>query len=111
MATSPFKVKATHEYKSEHEDDLNFAEGQIITVTEEEDADWYIGEYTDASGEHRSGLFPKNFVERYDPPPPPRPTRSRPKPADAPAETAAPAPAPHVAPESPKAQAPAQERT
>ena len=85
MASPPFKVKASYEYKSTHEDDLNFSVGQIITVTEEEDDDWYIGQYTEASGETKSGLFPKNFVERYEPAPPPRPARTaRPKPAEAP---------------------------
>lgn len=86
MAALPFKVKASYEYKSPHEDDLSFPVGQIITVTEEEDDDWYVGEYTDASGEPKSGLFPKNFVERYEPAPPPRPARSgRQKPAEPPA--------------------------
>jgi len=88
MSAPPFKVKAIYEYKSPHEDDLSFPIGQIITVTEEEDDDWYVGEYTDASGEPKSGLFPKNFVERYEPAPPPRPVRSaRPKPAEPPAPT------------------------
>ncbi|KAF2665540.1 hypothetical protein BT63DRAFT_417096 [Microthyrium microscopicum] len=87
MAAPPFKVKATYDYASPHDDDLSFPEGQIITVTEEEDADWYVGSYTDASGAQQSGLFPKNFVERYEPAPPPRPTRaSRPKPAEQPAQ-------------------------
>jgi myosin tail region-interacting protein MTI1 len=83
MAAPPFKVKASYDYNSPHEDDLSFSAGQIITVTEEEDADWYVGEYADASGETQSGLFPKNFVERYEPAPPPRPVRAaRPKPAE-----------------------------
>jgi hypothetical protein len=89
-----FHVKATFDYLSPHEDDLSFPQGQIITVTELEDDEWYIGEYTDASGAAHSGLFPKNFVERYEPAPPPRPSRSaRPKPAEQPVEQATP-PAP-----------------
>lgn len=86
MATLPMKVKAIYAYSSEHGDDLKFPEGQIITVTEEEDDDWYIGDYVDSTGVSQSGLFPKNFVERYEPAPPPRPTRAhRPRPAEAPA--------------------------
>ena len=86
-AAAPFKVKALFEYKSPHDDDLNFPANQIITVTEEEDSDWYIGEYADASGQQHSGLFPKNFVERYEPIAPPRPTRAtRPKQAEAPTQ-------------------------
>ena len=77
MASIPFKVKAAYDYSSAHEDDLNFAEGQIITVTEIEDDDWYVGQYFDASGTSHSGLFPKNFVERYEPAPPPRPSRAK----------------------------------
>ncbi|KZF25532.1 hypothetical protein L228DRAFT_265999 [Xylona heveae TC161] len=79
MSAPPFKVKAIFEYTSEHEDDLNFPEGQILTVIEAEEADWYFGVYTDASGDKKEGLFPRNFVEKYEPEPPPRPTRSRPK--------------------------------
>lgn len=80
MAAVPFKVKAVFEYSSPHDDDLSFPNGQVITVTEEEDADWYVGEYTDSSGGQHSGLFPKNFVEKYEPEIPSRPTRpTRPK--------------------------------
>ncbi|KAB8349868.1 hypothetical protein FH972_023881 [Carpinus fangiana] len=79
MSGPPFKVKAVHDYTSPHEEDLNFAVGDIITVTEEEDADWYVGEYVDASGAKKDGLFPRNFVEKFEPAAPPRPTRSRPK--------------------------------
>ncbi|KAI9704884.1 MAG: hypothetical protein M1836_006664 [Candelina mexicana] len=76
MSTPPFRVKAVFDYSSPHEDDLNFTIGQIITVTEEEDSDWYSGEYFDASGNKRDGIFPRNFVERYEPATPPRPTRA-----------------------------------
>jgi hypothetical protein len=80
MSSPPFKVKAVFEYTSPHEDDLHFPNGQIITVVEEEDDDWYVGEYMDASGVKQEGLFPKNFVEKYEPTAPPRPTRApRPK--------------------------------
>ncbi|KAF3491106.1 SH3 domain-containing protein [Arthroderma uncinatum] len=75
MPAVPFTVKAVFEYTSEHEDDLKFSIGQIITVTEEEDADWYYGNYTDDAGAKQEGIFPRNFVEKYEPPAPPRPTR------------------------------------
>ena len=73
--TPPYQVKAVYEYSSPHDDDLSFPNGQIITVTDEEDADWYYGEYTDASGGEHEGLFPRNFVKRYEPETPPRPSR------------------------------------
>ncbi|EGE03578.1 SH3 domain-containing protein [Trichophyton equinum CBS 127.97] len=63
MSAVPFTVKAVFEYTSEHEDDLNFSIGQIITVTEEEDADWYYGNYTNHAGAKQEGIFPRNFVE------------------------------------------------
>ncbi|KAG9247772.1 SH3 domain protein [Calycina marina] len=80
MSSLPFKVKAVFEYTSPHDDDLHFINGQIITVTEEEDDDWYSGEYVDAAGVKQEGIFPRNFVEKYEPVAPARPTRApRPK--------------------------------
>ncbi|KAI1490545.1 hypothetical protein F5X96DRAFT_669599 [Biscogniauxia mediterranea] len=79
MAAVPFRVKAVYDYSSGHEDDLPFSVGQIITVTDDEDADWYGGEYVDDSGVKREGIFPRNFVEKYEPTAPPRPTRVRKK--------------------------------
>ncbi|MCJ1308229.1 hypothetical protein MMC25_001882 [Agyrium rufum] len=80
MTAPPFRVKGVYEYHSPHDDDLSFPNGQIITVTDEEDADWYYGEYIDDKGAKQEGLFPRNFVERYEPETPPRPMRSnRPK--------------------------------
>lgn len=76
MPSVPFKVKAIFDYKSDEPDDLNFSLGQIITVTDEEDADWYTGEYVDASGDKLDGIFPRNFVEKYEPPVPSRPARA-----------------------------------
>ena len=79
MAAS-FKVKAIYDYASPHEDDLNFSEGQVITVTEAEEDDWYTGNYVGADGAKKEGLFPRNFVEKYEPEIPIRPSRpSRPK--------------------------------
>ncbi|RYO79427.1 hypothetical protein DL766_006869 [Monosporascus sp. MC13-8B] len=95
MATA-FKVRALYEYASNHEDDLPFGVGQIITVTDEEDAEWYGGEYVDESGMRHEGIFPRNFVEKYEPAAPPRPTRIRKKSEHAPAllpDVAPPAPA------------------
>lgn len=75
MAVPPFRVKAVYEYSSGHDDDLKFPNGQIITITDVEDADWYFGEYLDTTGNKQEGLFPKNFVESYEPATPPRPSR------------------------------------
>ena len=95
-----FRVKAVYDYASPHEDDLSFKAGQIITVTEEEGDDWYVGEYLDEAGNKHDGLFPTNFVEKYEPAPPPRPNRaSRARPPEPPqAQAAAPVPEPEPAP-------------
>lgn len=75
--TVPYKVKAIYEYRSEEPDDLSFDNGQIITVTEEDDVDWYTGEYVNAAGQKLEGIFPRNFVEKYEPAIPTRPTRTQ----------------------------------
>ncbi|ATY67163.1 SH3 domain [Cordyceps militaris] len=92
---APFRVKALFEYTSPHDDDLNFPLGQVMTVTEEEDDEWYGGEYVDEDGVKKEGIFPRNFVEKFEPTPPPRPTRTRTKkPDDAPAHQQQPEPEP-----------------
>lgn len=101
MANPPFYVKATFEYQSGHDDDLNFHIGQVINVTEIEDDDWYVGEYTDAGGAKQDGLFPKNYVERCEPPAPPRPSRPRPKKDAAPAAEKEPAAVASTSPAAP----------
>ncbi|EAT79008.2 hypothetical protein SNOG_13561 [Parastagonospora nodorum SN15] len=96
-----FKVKAVYDYSSPHEDDLNFKQGQVISVTEEEGDDWYVGEYQDDTGARHDGLFPRNFVERYEPAPPPRPNRvSRHKPLEQPAAQEEAPPTPVIPQES-----------
>ena len=97
MTSLPFKVKAVYDYSSPHEDDLSFSNGQIITVTDEEDTEWYYGEYVGPDGKQQ-GLFPRNFVERYEPTTPPRPSR-RVKKDDT--ETTAPEPSVPPVPEIP----------
>jgi myosin tail region-interacting protein MTI1 len=92
MSKVPFKVKAIYEYSSPHDDDLSFPYGQIITVTAEEDDDWYAGDFVDSTGGEHQGIFPRNFVERYEPEVPSRP--ARPKRAKKENELATPAPAP-----------------
>ncbi|KAH9808774.1 myosin tail region-interacting protein MTI1-like, partial [Teratosphaeria destructans] len=91
MASPPFHVRAVYEYRSEHDDDLNFAVGQIIHVTATEGDDWYVGEYTDAGGTRHDGLFPQNFVDKYEPDVPTRPSRPQ---AARPKSDAKPAPPP-----------------
>ncbi|SCU85952.1 LADA_0D11078g1_1 [Lachancea dasiensis] len=60
----PFKVVAQFPYTSEHEDDLNFEKGTVITVQSIEDEEWYFGEYEDG-GTWSEGIFPKTFVTPF----------------------------------------------
>ena len=110
MANPPFQVKALYDYKSPHEDDLSFPSAQIITVTDEEDNDWYYGEYMDAGGKKQEGLFPRNFVKPHEPETPPRPTRSNrakkePEPPPAPTQTELPDEEPEAVHNEPSSQA------
>jgi hypothetical protein len=72
---SLFKVKALYDFEAKEEDDLGFPGGQIIDVTEVVDDNWLEGKYTDTDGNTQSGIFPREFVEKYEPPLPARPTR------------------------------------
>lgn len=107
MAAALFRVKALYEYSSPHEDDLSFDAGQVITVTDEEDDDWYGGEYLDAQGVKKEGIFPRNFVEKLEPTAPPRPARTRTKkesePPKEPEHDVAPPPQPSAALAEPEA--------
>lgn len=93
-----FRVKALFEYTSPHEDDLSFPVDQIIAVTEQDDDDWYGGEYLDDNGVKHEGIFPRNFVEKYEPAAPPRPSRTRNRKSDVPQQEPEqePAPAPQA---------------
>jgi len=51
-------ASALHAFQSEHEGELNFPIGAIISVTDSKDDDWWQGSY---AGQH--GLFPRNFVK------------------------------------------------
>lgn len=77
MLSVPFKVRALYDYSSEYEDDLNFSENTVITVTKVEDGEWYFGHYNLESGDKVQGLFPQNFVEAVaEPVIPSRPKRA-----------------------------------
>ncbi|KAK9461917.1 uncharacterized protein V1516DRAFT_673308 [Lipomyces oligophaga] len=79
VPAAPFKVKAVYEYLSDHPDDLSFPASQIITVTNQEDSEWFSGRYFDAAGVLHEGLFPQNFVEIVpDDPTPKAPVHPRP---------------------------------
>lgn len=99
---SLFKVKALYDFEAKEDDDLGFPGGQVIDVTEEIDDNWLEGKYTDASGASQSGIFPREFVEKYEPPVPSRPTRpTRPKQEPVPVPVPVSEPEPEPEPEPP----------
>src|SRR5579859_6359808 len=109
-------VKAKYDYDSGHEDDLRFTAGQLITVLEEVDEEWYNGEFTGSDGVRHQGMFPRNFVTIANVPAPPehRPVRrhetgekeSTPKSIGS-SETSAPPPQPTKSHVDPTVKAPA----
>ncbi|KAG6861230.1 hypothetical protein C0995_002351 [Termitomyces sp. Mi166 len=61
--TQQVQARALWAYNENCEgDDLSFAAGDIITVTEENNADWWTGIING-----RSGLFPSSYVEKLPP--------------------------------------------
>uniref|UniRef100_A0A8C4SC15 Arf-GAP with SH3 domain, ANK repeat and PH domain-containing protein 3 n=1 Tax=Erpetoichthys calabaricus TaxID=27687 RepID=A0A8C4SC15_ERPCA len=54
------RVKAIYDCIADHSDELTFKEGEVIVVTAEEDADWWMG-YIEAEP-YKRGLFPASFV-------------------------------------------------
>ncbi|KAG7919597.1 hypothetical protein KL905_003462 [Ogataea polymorpha] len=88
----PYTVIAKYPYTPSAEnasDDLAFRAGQLITVTDEVDADWLFGT-TKTGGELVSGYFPRNFVEKQAEDEPELPETAAVAP-DAPDETQSPA--------------------
>jgi len=54
------QCRALYDYQASQEGDLEFKEGDIITVTDTSDPDgWWVGELNGASGS-----FPSNYVEQ-----------------------------------------------
>lgn len=103
---SLFKVKALYDFEAKEEDDLGFPGGQIIDVTEVVDDNWLEGKYTDTAGETQSGIFPREFVEKFEPEVPARPSRPARAKQEGPVASApppAPVPAP-VVPAEPEVQ-------
>ncbi|GAB5588690.1 hypothetical protein Unana1_03590 [Umbelopsis nana] len=72
------QVKAIYDFSGENANELNLCAGDVITVVEEIDQGWWMGEMYDANGVKQQGLFPSNYVEEIAPPPMPvRPVSNR----------------------------------
>lgn len=58
------RVQAMYDCEADHHDELSFAEGEVLVVLGEEDADWWHG-YVEGQPNHL-GLFPSSFVHTLD---------------------------------------------
>jgi len=63
IPTAGKTAKALYEYEAAEDNELSFAEDEVITQIEEVDEGWWSG--TNARGQ--SGLFPSNYVELLPP--------------------------------------------
>uniref|UniRef100_A0AAY4DX58 ArfGAP with SH3 domain, ankyrin repeat and PH domain 1b n=1 Tax=Denticeps clupeoides TaxID=299321 RepID=A0AAY4DX58_9TELE len=54
------RVKTIYDCQADNDDELTFAEGEVIVVTGEEDQEWWIG-HVEGQPE-RKGVFPMSFV-------------------------------------------------
>ncbi|CAG8462253.1 10852_t:CDS:2 [Ambispora gerdemannii] len=57
------QVRTLYSYQGEGEEELSMEVGDIITVLEEIDEGWWIGEITTADGTLYKGMFPANYTE------------------------------------------------
>uniref|UniRef100_A0A4W5N1F9 ArfGAP with SH3 domain, ankyrin repeat and PH domain 1a n=1 Tax=Hucho hucho TaxID=62062 RepID=A0A4W5N1F9_9TELE len=55
------RVKTIYDCQADNDDELTFAEGEVIIVTGEEDPEWWIGHIEGHPG--RKGVFPMSFVQ------------------------------------------------
>ena len=53
------RVKALYDYQATIPEELSIKEGDVITVLDTSDGDWWIGELKDG----KKGSFPANYVE------------------------------------------------
>lgn len=52
------QVIGMYDYVAQNDDELAFQKGQVITVLNKDDCDWWKGELNG-----REGLFPSNYVK------------------------------------------------
>lgn len=60
-STQGEQVRALFPFVAQHEDELSFQKGQVVTVLSKEDPSWWKGELAG-----HVGLFPSNYVEPLD---------------------------------------------
>lgn len=60
MEAAPLIVQAEYPFKGDHNDELCFKKGDLITVTQREEGGWWEGTLND-----KTGWFPSNYVNEY----------------------------------------------
>jgi hypothetical protein len=60
------RVKAIYDFEANGDDELTIAIDDLITVTEEIDEGWWIGQIVDPDNTVRSGMFPANYTVEID---------------------------------------------
>lgn len=73
------KRRALYDFAGETTDELTFTAGSVITVLEEVDEGWWLGEL-----DGQRGIFPVNYTESVSPPMPARPNTTTAPPTVAP---------------------------
>ena len=59
------RVIALHVHEAEDDAELSFKEGEVIVVTDDEDAGWWVG-YVESKGPNsKNGQFPANYVKLH----------------------------------------------
>lgn len=84
-ATGGKRAIAQYDYEKAEDNEVELAEGGLVTNIEMVDEDWWMG--TNSKGE--SGLFPSNYVELIEEEEAPAPASQPPPPASRPAATTA----------------------
>lgn len=53
------KAKALYDYEATNENELSFAEGDVLNITEQDDSGWWFAEH-----KGKTGFIPNNYVEQ-----------------------------------------------
>ncbi|CAH1794711.1 unnamed protein product [Owenia fusiformis] len=58
-------VVAQFDFNADEADELTFKRGDLITVLDQNDNNWWMGEIKDMYGQTQKGLFPKTYVQPH----------------------------------------------
>ena len=61
LAPTQQKVQALYDFEPQEENELRMKKGDVVTVLEKVDQNWWMGEF-----DGRSGLFPVPYVKEVE---------------------------------------------